>query len=175
MLTKNIKNFEKDGIIKIKFNKNAILNIKNLKSKIKKKFNKEFKKNSFEKFHISVSPNKINKIRLEIINYLNTQKKLTRQIYQGLCPFMDKILGEDIVSQRFINLGLQMPNDDNKPEFHKDTPLSSMYEVVVWVPLVNCYKSMCMSLIPKKFQDEAEHLLEVNNPESIYKFVNSVK
>ena len=48
----------------------------------------------------------------------------------------------DIIVQKNVNLAIQMPNDTSRPLFHKDTPLSSKYEVVLWIPLVDCSKSI---------------------------------
>ena len=40
-----------------------------------------------------------------------------------------------------------MPNDPNPSEIHRDAPLNSAYEIVAWVPLVDCYKSKAMYIL----------------------------
>ena len=56
-----------------------------------------------------------------------------------------------------------MPFDDERPLLHKDTPLSSMHELVIWIPLVNCKGNMCMSMIPKNKHDMIESLFKEND------------
>ena len=130
-----------------------------LKNKIKKKYKKNFKNNNFESFHKGVSEKEINKVRMNIIKYINSINGLKKDIYMCLKPFIDRTLGPDIIIQKSINLGIQMPKDESRALFHKDTPLSSNFEIVIWLPLVDCKKSMCMLMFERKNQAKAEKLL----------------
>ena len=132
----NLQEYHNKGFTKVKFKKKSLKFVKNLRKKIKENFKKDFRGNELEDFHKSVSIDDINAKRVQIINFLNTQKNIAKDVYNSLCPFMDQLLGKDVVYQRFINLALQMPNDENRPPFHRDTPLSSIHEAVVWIPLV---------------------------------------
>ena len=53
--------------------------------------------------------------------------------------------------QRKVNLSIQMPNDDSSLlPVHSDVWSGcSPFEVVVWIPLVNCSKTKSMFILPK--------------------------
>lgn len=151
--------FLKKGFVKTNLNKKHISKYKHLKNSINKKFKNYFKNNNFENFHKNISSKDINKIRMDIIKYINTKEKLKKDIYESLKPLIDSMLGPDIIVQKSINLGIQLPGDTSRPLFHKDTPLSSHHEIVLWIPLVDCEKSMCMLMVEKKMQKSAEKIL----------------
>jgi sporadic carbohydrate cluster 2OG-Fe(II) oxygenase len=54
--------------------------------------------------------------------------------------------------QQRINLSIQMPNDTSSLlPVHADTwSGDSPFEVVVWLPLVNCFGTKAMYLLPPK-------------------------
>jgi len=159
--------FEKTGFMKINLDKKYLKDYSNLKKAIKKSFAKNFKNNSFEKFHLNVSFDEINEIRMRIIEKINKDKKIKEKIYLSAKKIINQMVGPDIIVQKNINLAIQMPEDESRALFHKDTPLSSKHEVVVWLPLVDCKQSMCMTMIPKKYHNEADSLLKKTN-EKIY-------
>ena len=159
--------FEKTGFMKINLDKKYLKDYSNLKKTIKKSFAKNFKNNSFEKFHLNVSFDEINEIRMRIIEKINKDKKIKEKIYLSAKKIINQMVGPDIIVQKNINLAIQMPEDESRALFHKDTPLSSKHEVVVWLPLVDCKQSMCMTMIPKKYHNEADSLLKKTN-EKIY-------
>jgi len=168
---KNEQEFYNKGFVKIKLQSGYKKKFSILKKKIQSKFKKKFSKNDFYNFHKSVYEKEINKNRIDIIQYINSIKNLNRDIYLSLKPFVDNILGPDIIVQKSINLGIQMPWDESRALFHKDTPLSSNFEIVVWLPLVNCEKSMCMLLIERKDHDKADKLLDGKDLKRFDKFV----
>ena len=128
------KNFYNNGFITYEINKKNLMFIKNLKEEIYKKFSIFFAGDKYENFHKYNSFESINNTRMKIINYINTKKKLKKDIYLALKPFFDSMIGPDVVVQKNVNLAIQMPFDDERPLLHKDTPLSSMHELVVWIP-----------------------------------------
>ncbi len=169
---KKIENeFFKKGFVKVNLQKKYFSKYKNLKKFIKKKFKKEFKNNDFEYFHKNVSFKEINKVRMDIINFINKNQKLKENIYFSLKPIIDTMLGPDIIIQKSINLGIQMPEDTSRPLFHKDTPLSSYHEIVLWIPLVDCVKSMCMLMVEKKMLKKAEKILNGKQKDRFEKFI----
>ena len=161
------KNFYNNGFITYEINKKNLMFIKNLKEEIYKKFSIFFAGDKYENFHKYNSFESINNTRMKIINYINTKKKLKKDIYLALKPFFDSMIGPDVVVQKNVNLAIQMPFDDERPLLHKDTPLSSMHELVVWIPLVNCKDSMCMTMIPKNKHDLIDSLFK-NNDEILF-------
>ena len=159
--------FEKTGFMKINLDKKYLKDYSNLKKTIKKSFAKNFKNNSFEKFHLNISFDEINEIRMRIIEKINKDKKIKEKIYLSAKKIINQMVGPDIIVQKNINLAIQMPEDESRALFHKDTPLSSKHELVIWLPLVDCKQSMCMTMIPKKYHNEADSLLKKTN-EKIY-------
>ena len=159
--------FEKTGFMKINLDKKYLKDYSNLKKTIKKNFAKNFKNNSFEKFHLNISFDEINEIRMRIIEKINKDKKIKEKIYLSAKKIINQMVGPDIIVQKNINLAIQMPEDESRALFHKDTPLSSKHELVIWLPLVDCKQSMCMTMIPKKYHNEADSLLKKTN-EKIY-------
>ena len=162
--------FIKFGFTKLKIPTKKYQYLKKLKLDIKKKFKSSFQNNSFENFHKNISDNQINSVRVNIIKFLNTNKNLKKNIYLSLKEFIDNNIGPDVIIQKNINLGIQMPLDENRPLFHKDTPLSSHHEIVAWIPLVDSKKSMSMYLIPREYHDKADKLFSINDEKSFRKF-----
>ena len=162
--------FSKKGFVKIKLEKNTLKYFLKLKKNIKHKFKKNFKNNSFENFHKSVSFSEINEVRIKMIDFINKEKYLKDSIYKSVQPFLENSLGPDIIVQKNINMGIQMPHDSNRPPFHKDTPHSSNHELVIWIPLVNCYKTMCMHMFDRKFREKAVSLFSSKKKDRFEKF-----
>ena len=76
--------------------------------------------------------------------------------------------------QNNINLSIQLPNDDSSLlPVHSDVwSGDSPFEIVVWMPLVNCYKTKSMYILPpkkyKKMEKNFKSLL-AKDSEAIFK------
>ena len=80
--------------------------------------------------------------------------------------------------QRKVNLSIQLPKDkDSLLSIHTDTLSGdSSFEVVVWLPLVDCYATKSMYILPPK--DSKKLFKKMSNNLNIYtheKIYNSVK
>lgn len=92
------------------------------------------------------TPEMLNKWRLELIKSLNTSP-WSREAYYSLAKSaLHELVGNELVMQRNINLSIQLPGDTSSLlPIHTDTLQGdSPYEVVLWVPLVDCYGSKSM-------------------------------
>jgi sporadic carbohydrate cluster 2OG-Fe(II) oxygenase len=92
----------------------------------------------------------LNDLRLAVINGMNQQPWL-RPTYHALArSVLDTVVGNELVMQRRINLSIQLPEDDSSLlPVHADVwDGDSAYEVVVWLPLVNCFKTKGMYILP---------------------------
>ena len=98
-----------------------------------------------------------------------TQNLITFRTDQSILEVMELFTKHNIV-QKNINMGIQMPHDSNRPPFHKDTPHSSNHELVIWIPLVNCYKTMCMHMFDRKFREKAVSLFSSKKKDRFEKF-----
>ena len=149
-----INNSFKNGYEIYKIEDLALLN--KVRNKIYLKFRKIFdlkEKNpeiGFNNFHKLInkqSKKKINEKRLKLIAEINNISNLGELIFNLFSKEIINLFGSDILIQKNINLVIQMPNDPNPSEIHRDAPLNSSYEIVLWLPLVNCFNSKAMYLL----------------------------
>tara|TARA_Y100000590_G_C15694689_1_gene1004675 strand:- start:273 stop:1085 length:813 start_codon:yes stop_codon:yes gene_type:complete len=131
-------------------------------SKIRKIFIQSIKKNIkaksyFEKdedilnfIHKKINPNKLNNFRLKIINEINENNELRKLYYNVARSYLDILIGNELAMQLRINLSIQLPNDKSSLlPLHSDVwSGDSPYEMVVWLPLVDCYKTKAMYILP---------------------------
>ena len=107
---------------------------------------------SLDKTHESININELNTFRLEVIKEINEQSWLREAYYQIAKPYLDILVGNELAMQLRVNLSIQMPEDDSSLlSVHADTwSGDSPYEVVVWLPLVDCYNTKSMYFLPPK-------------------------
>ncbi len=104
----------------------------------------------FNKLHEQIkgiSDINLNEKRKKLIEKITDKINFDETIFKAFENKITKNLGPDIIVQRNCNIVIQMPNDPNPSEIHRDAPLNSAYEIVVWVPLVDCYKSKAMYIL----------------------------
>ena len=158
---------KKENKIINKFNKQGfiIFNIKEKKTlfKIKKQIviltKKFLKKNSinngskdiFNYTHKFIDPKILNKFRMFVYSELNKLPWFLKSYYSLGRNYLDSICGNELVMQRSVNLSIQLPKDDSSLlPLHSDVWSGcSPYEVVLWIPLVNCKKTKTMFILPK--------------------------
>ena len=109
-------------------------------------------KNFLMKF-INIKLKDLNKFRLSIFNEINKRKIFKYHYYKIAKEYLDILVGNELAIQSRINLSIQFPNDNSSLlPLHADTWSGvSPYEVVVWLPLVDCYKTKsCIFTMQKK-------------------------
>ncbi len=102
---------------------------------------------TFDPFFIS-----LNGFRIQRIQAINEIKNI-KQLYFSLAKnALHELVGNELVMQRNINLSIQLPNDDSSLlPIHADVLQGdSPYEVVLWVPLVDCYDTKSMFFTRKQ-------------------------
>ncbi|MDA8675831.1 hypothetical protein N9M53_03980 [Alphaproteobacteria bacterium] len=110
----------------------------------------------------------LNEKRVALIQDINASVDCGEIIFMAFEGQIRSIIGNDILVQKNCNLVLQMPNDPNPSELHRDAPGNSCYELVVWVPLVNCYKSKAMYILD--FEDTKDAYEKLKNDGNWGKF-----
>ena len=97
----------------------------------------------------------LNLFRLKLINRMINSKQLKQFYYLAAKEYLDILVGNELVMQNRINLSIQLPNDESSLlAVHSDVwSGDSPFEVVVWIPLVNCYKTKSMYILPPKKQN----------------------
>lgn len=99
--------------------------------------------------HNYVTVEKLNQFRLQVIQKMNAMSALRQDYFEVARPFLEAIVGNELAMQLRVNLSIQLPGDvSSLLPVHADTwSGDSPYEVVVWVPLVDCYKTKAMYLL----------------------------
>ena len=98
--------------------------------------------------HLTVS--QLNNFRLIMIRKMNLLPNFRENYYKVIKPYLDIIVGNEISMQLKANLSIQLPDDDSSLlPIHADTwSGDSPFEVVAWIPLVDCYKTKSMYILP---------------------------
>lgn len=99
-----------------------------------------------------VSIDQLNSLRVHIIDMLSKNEQVKKSIYLLSKTNLEYIVGNELCMQRAINLSIQLPKDDSSVlPLHTDVwSGNSPYEVVFWLPLVDCFKSKSMYILPYK-------------------------
>tara|TARA_B100001057_G_scaffold479794_1_gene551873 strand:- start:531 stop:1289 length:759 start_codon:yes stop_codon:yes gene_type:complete len=150
---KHVKEFLTKGYTIVKFSKNEKSKLDQIKKKLisplKVKYNLRAK-NFYENFHNVIDVHNLNEIRINLYKKIN-QKKFNIKYYNLCSNFIEPLVGIENVIQKNINLSIQLPNDNSSLlPIHSDTWAGdSPYEIVVWIPLVDCKKTQSMFILPK--------------------------
>ena len=101
--------------------------------------------------HKKMSVTQLNDFRLAMIRKINLLSDFRQKYYQIVKPYLDVIVGNELSMQLKINLSIQLPGDDSSLlPVHADTwSGDSPFEVVAWIPLVDCYATKSMYILPK--------------------------
>jgi sporadic carbohydrate cluster 2OG-Fe(II) oxygenase len=97
-----------------------------------------------------VTPDRLNDLRLAVILGLNGEAWF-RTAYHALArQALATVAGNELVMQRTIGLSVQLPGDDSSLlPLHCDVwDGDSPYEVVLWLPLVDCLRTKSMCILP---------------------------
>lgn len=103
----------------------------------------------------------LNKQRLDLIQRITAECDVRELVFRAFEKQLTQMLGPDILAQRNCNLVLQPPGDPNPSELHRDAPANSPYELVVWVPLVDCFGTKAM------------YVLDIMNTELAFKYLDA--
>ncbi len=134
--------------------------------------------NLFDLIHYEINPSQLNNFRLSIIKEMNATDGFRYRYYQVAKSYLEALVGNELAMQSRVNLSIQLPNDASSLlATHADTwSGDSPFEVVVWLPLVDCYKTKAMYLLPpdknlnlnKNFKQ-----MSGNNSEYLFKSIES--
>tara|TARA_Y100000741_G_scaffold300446_1_gene241765 strand:+ start:343 stop:1143 length:801 start_codon:yes stop_codon:yes gene_type:complete len=176
------KEFEKKGYIvenirdvkSLEDIKKILVNSINKKIKIKKKIKAN---NLLDFFHNKINKKNLNSIRLNIIQDLNKNKKLKELYYLIAKPFLDILVGNELAMQTRINLSIQLPRDKSSLlPVHSDVwSGDSAFEIVVWLPLVDCYKTKSMYILKPSKLRRVNSIIYKNKKNSSEKLYQSIK
>ena len=111
--------------------------------KILKKKKKNINSFSFNNLHNFITIQDLNEVRLTLFKEMNSEKKFRDNFFKLAKNTLYSTVGNELAMQNNINLSIQMPNDDSSLlPLHSDTwDGDSPFETVLWLTLVNCFKT----------------------------------
>ena len=101
-------------------------------------------------FHSLVTPDHLNDLRIKLIDKINAETWVRSSFFNLARTTLDILVGNELAMQKRINLSIQLPSDHSSLlPLHSDVwSGDSPFEVVVWVPLVDCQKTKSMFILP---------------------------
>ena len=119
--------------------------------------------------HKFLPVSKLNDFRLDILHKINKSSNFRKNFYYIAKSYLETLVGNELAMQYRINLSIQYPKDNSSLlDVHADTwSGDSPFEIVVWLPLVDCYRTKAMYLL------EPKHLKAFNKNFGKRKFQNS--
>jgi sporadic carbohydrate cluster 2OG-Fe(II) oxygenase len=92
----------------------------------------------------------LNHFRLNILNKINAEIWFRPTYYKLVERYLSLLVGNELVMQNKVNLSIQLPQDSSSLlNLHADTwSGDSPFEIVSWLPLVDCYKTKSMYILP---------------------------
>jgi len=87
---------------------------------------------------------------MELIRYFSEEVNSSRIVYDAFPETLTQLLGPDIVVQKTTNLVIQQPGDPDRVPIHRDAPLNSPFEIVVWLPFVDVYGTKSMWVLDRR-------------------------
>jgi len=174
--------FEKTGyIIKPSVNLKSLekirsIFIKSIKRSIK--INYKLKDSEiFNSIHKVIKPKELNNFRLKIIEDINRNKKIRKLYFDLAKPYLEVLVGNELAMQLRINLSIQLPGDSSSLlPVHSDVwSGDSPFEIVVWVPLVDCYATKTMYILPPNKIKKMNKVFLKSGKKSSDAIFNSIK
>ncbi|MDC3130692.1 2OG-Fe(II) oxygenase [bacterium] len=123
----------------------------------------------------------LNNFRMSIINEINKSDEFKVHYFSLAKDIIYMTVGNELAMQKKINLSIQLPNDDSSLlPVHSDIwSGDSPFEIVVWLPLVDCFETKSMFILPpQKYKKLEKSFKKVSNKssESLYRLIkNDVK
>lgn len=96
--------------------------------------------------------NRLNELRLNTYRKMNATPWFRPTYFALARRTIETLVGNELAMQNRVNLSIQLPRDDSSLlEIHADafggeTP----FQVVAWLPLVDCYKTKSMFFLPRQ-------------------------
>lgn len=111
-----------------------------------------------DRIHDRVEVSRLNDLRLAVFDGLNAEPWFRSAYFMQARRSLEILVGNELAMQLRVNLSIQLPGDDSSLlPVHSDVwNGDSAYEVVFWLPLVDCRRSKSMYLLPPDANARAE-------------------
>jgi sporadic carbohydrate cluster 2OG-Fe(II) oxygenase len=111
-----------------------------------------------------ISPPQLNDLRLHLISGLMSTDWFRQAYYSTAQNLLETLIGNELAMQRNMGMSVLLPEDDSSIiHLHSDAWGSecSPFEVVLWVPFVDCYRTKSVFICPpEKDRDWRQKLSE---------------
>lgn len=109
-------------------------------------------------YHTKLSVDQLNDVRLKIITEMNSEPWFRQAYFNVARQSLATLVGNELAMQRRVNLSIQFPNDDSSLlPVHADVwSGDSPYEIVLWIPLVNCHNTKSMYIANAAFDQKLQ-------------------
>lgn len=105
------------------------------------------------------SAKEVDDFRLKLTTEIAESINFGQRIYKIFNSYLEPLVGVDVLAQKTPNLVFQPPKYPVPTELHRDAPANSPYEIIVWLPFVDCFRTKSMYLLNRKFSRiAAEHI-----------------
>lgn len=114
--------------------------------------------------HSHVDAAGLNNLRMSVIESLLADPDFHLNYFNCARGLLESLVGNELAMQRNVAVSVQLPNDDSSLlPLHSDAWGSecSPFEVVLWIPLVDCYDTKSMYLLPP--EPNAKWVSQVKN------------
>jgi sporadic carbohydrate cluster 2OG-Fe(II) oxygenase len=126
--------------------------------------------------HQHVKPDALNGLRLAVFDGLNGTDWARPCYFATARKALETIVGNELVMQLRLNLSIQLPDDEGSLlPLHADVLNGdSAFEVVLWIPLVDCRKTKSMFLLPPAAHARYhDRMAEFGTTEKLYRAVEN--
>ncbi len=108
--------------------------------------------------HHQVQAKELNALKLAVINGVNALPWSRKAYFSIARQALECLVGNELAMQRRLNLSVQLPSDASALlAVHADVwDGDSPFEVVVWLSLVDCYRTKSMFLLPPEAERRHE-------------------
>lgn len=125
--------------------------------------------------HKHIDNKELNELRLAVFEGLNSERWFRPAYFALMRRTLEVLVGNELAMQLRVNLSVQLPGDQNSLlPVHSDVwNGDSAYEVVAWLPLVNCYRTKSMYLLPPEANARASQRLSDlgNSSEEVFRAI----
>jgi sporadic carbohydrate cluster 2OG-Fe(II) oxygenase len=125
--------------------------------------------------HLSVEA--LNDFRVEIHSRINANSTLKNNYFRTAKNALEALVGNELAMQRRINLSIQMPSDfSSLLPVHSDVWSGcSPYEIVLWVPMVDCFGTKSMYILPRAIDQKVQAKMHKNADQGAEGLFNAIK
>jgi sporadic carbohydrate cluster 2OG-Fe(II) oxygenase len=146
------------------------ITINNLKKILKLKKSHEINLNNF---HEMIDQESLNDVRVNLINLNNKDDNFRYHYFKTAKDLIYILAGNELMMQKSINLSIQFPNDKSSLlPVHSDVwSGDSPFEINLWLPLVDCYRTKSMYILEEKDNDQFVKYMKktkINSSDEIY-------